>query len=408
MHSQPPLFNLFLGIGLKLFPDDPGIFYHYSFLLLGLIFSLSLYLLLINLKISKKISFVLTVVFIINPAFILYENLLFYTHPIMVLLFLSAFLLNIYLTNRSILYLFLFFTAIAIICLTQSFFHLAWFAAVVLILLIFKIDKIKRIVAVASIPFLIVLSVYLKNYYVFNEFTSSTWLGMNLSKITTFQVSQQTRDSLFKAGCTSYLSTLTYFPDIRKPGLNIAIDTTSTGIPVLDEIKKSSNRTNYNNINYIRISETSLEDALTILKKIPNAYLNGLRKAMFIYFMPPDNYRLLGATKKKILLWADVFDEVVYGCIGRNQKEALFLIVLFPLLILYGIYYLIKVNKDPTIRITIAYILFTIIYVTIVGLLFDVGENNRFRYVIDPLLFVLAGLLINSLWTKIINSKLGD
>jgi hypothetical protein len=78
---------------------------------------------------------------------------------------------------------------------------------------------------------------------------------------------------------------------------------------------------------------------------------------MFIYFMPPDNYRLLGATKKKILLWADVFDEVVYGCIGRNQKEALFLIVLFPLLILYGIYYLIKVNKDPTIRITIALIL---------------------------------------------------
>ena len=408
MHSQPPLFNMFLGIGLKLFSDDPGIFYHYSFLFLGLIFSLSLYLLLIRLNISKGGSFILTVIFIVNPAFILYENLLFYTHPIMVLLLLSAFLLNFYLKNRSLLPLFLFFTVLAIVCLTQSFFHIAWFAAIVLIILLFKKNEIKRVIFAASIPFLIVLSVYLKNYFVFNEFTSSTWFGMNFSKITTFQVPQHTRDSLFKAGSTSYLSTLTYFPDIKKPSLNIAIDTTSIGIPALDEIKKSSDRTNYNNINYIRISETSLKDALTILKKIPNAYLNGLQKAISIYFMPPDNYSLLGATKKKILLWADVFDEIVYGCIGRDQKEALFLIILFPLLILYGIYYLIKEHSDPAVKVTVAYILFIIFYVTIVGILFDVGENNRFRYVIDPYLFVLAGFSINNLWHKIMKSNIND
>ena len=152
MHSQPPLFNMFLGIGLKLFSDDPGIFYHYSFLFLGLIFSLSLYLLLIRLNISKGGSFILTVIFIVNPAFILYENLLFYTHPIMVLLLLSAFLLNFYLKNRSLLPLFLFFTVLAIVCLTQSFFHIAWFAAIVLIILLFKKNEIKRVIFAASIP----------------------------------------------------------------------------------------------------------------------------------------------------------------------------------------------------------------------------------------------------------------
>ena len=86
MHSQPPLFNLFLGAGLKLFPGNPLPFYHYSFMILGLLFTVGLYSLMVRLKISKQISFILTVIFIVNPAFILYENLLFYTHPILVLL----------------------------------------------------------------------------------------------------------------------------------------------------------------------------------------------------------------------------------------------------------------------------------------------------------------------------------
>ena len=43
LHSQPPLFNCFLGVILKLFPDSFAAVFQWIYLLIGLIFSVSLF-----------------------------------------------------------------------------------------------------------------------------------------------------------------------------------------------------------------------------------------------------------------------------------------------------------------------------------------------------------------------------
>src|SRR5216117_828059 len=46
MHGQPPLFNLFLGLVLKLFPETYALLFHLVYLTLGLLFAISLLLVL--------------------------------------------------------------------------------------------------------------------------------------------------------------------------------------------------------------------------------------------------------------------------------------------------------------------------------------------------------------------------
>jgi hypothetical protein len=44
-----------------------------------------------------------------------------------------------------------------------------------------------------------------------------------------------------------------------------------------------------------------------------------------------------------------------------------------------------------------AFSLFTIAYVALVGNFFDLGENNRFRFLTNPLYFVLFSLCVDRL-----------
>ena len=41
---------------------------------------------------------------------------------------------------------------------------------------------------------------------------------------------------------------------------------------------------------------------------------------------------------------------------------------------------------------TMAFIMLTMIWVMVVGNLFEFGENNRFRFVTEPLMFVALGV----------------
>jgi len=79
LHSQPLLFNLFLGVVLKIFPHSYTLAFQVSFLIFGMILFMSLYALMVELNISKKVACILTCLFIINPSTVLYELFRFST-----------------------------------------------------------------------------------------------------------------------------------------------------------------------------------------------------------------------------------------------------------------------------------------------------------------------------------------
>ena len=50
---------------------------------------------------------------------------------------------------------------------------------------------------------------------------------------------------------------------------------------------------------------------------------------------------------------------------------------------------------------TLLFLLINIIYVTLAGNFFEMGENNRFRFVIDPFVLIILGLFIHNGLLKI-------
>ena len=177
LHMQPPLFNLFLGIVLKAFPANPTLAFAASYHLLGLALMISLYLLMRRLGVRNDVNLTLTILFMISPAAVLYENYLFYTCPVAVLLCLSTLFLHRYLTNRRLGDALAFFILLAMIALTRSLFHLGWLAVIVLLLLWPGGPPRRKTLTAAAVPFLAVAGWYLKNAIIFGSFTASTWLN---------------------------------------------------------------------------------------------------------------------------------------------------------------------------------------------------------------------------------------
>ena len=92
LHSQPPLFNLFLGLVLKA-ASDPAVLYELCFRISGLLIPLCMYATLALLGANRIAAFLVTLFFMLNPSLILYESLLYYTHVEGVLIIVAVFFL---------------------------------------------------------------------------------------------------------------------------------------------------------------------------------------------------------------------------------------------------------------------------------------------------------------------------
>src|SRR4030042_2108514 len=79
LHAQPPLFNCFLGLILKISPL-PALSFELLFKTMGILMPLLLYGILTSLAIRPAVAFIATAIYMFNPTLILYENLLYYTH----------------------------------------------------------------------------------------------------------------------------------------------------------------------------------------------------------------------------------------------------------------------------------------------------------------------------------------
>src|SRR5690606_22626116 len=87
LHSQPPLFSLWLGIYAKLFPDEAafGRAFALSYLALAVLHALLLVGLARALGLRGWLSFLPAALFTASPSVLLYESFLFYSYPVLVL-----------------------------------------------------------------------------------------------------------------------------------------------------------------------------------------------------------------------------------------------------------------------------------------------------------------------------------
>ncbi|MGE5375888.1 MAG: ArnT family glycosyltransferase [Bacteroidota bacterium] len=406
LHGQPPLFNLLTGLLYQLFSPQSKV-YQFLFLALGLAFALVIYWLGIRLRLRPWLSALLTVWFMVSPATVLYENLYFYTYVVAFLLVLSALTLGKFLETDRVWWGLGFAFSIAGLCLTWAIFHLFWMIAVIALVAAFHPDR-RRLVLISIIPVLLVAGWYSKNYYLFGSFGASSWAGMNLSHITFLSpiTPQSTRDELIAQGKLSPYPVREAFRSIDDYQGSMPLPP-RRGIAVLDESLKSTGAVNFNHIFYVALSKQMAAEALSFMRSHPGLYLASVKQGFQIYFHASSDYLLF--KERPTLGLESWWDRIFYGQLRTYEGDytrrwqndpgyvGWWLVLSYLTAVIYGLkvtFSQSRYGRDPAG--VVAFMTFTIIYFTFMANFLDIGENNRFRFALDPLVLLLVGMLLQN------------
>jgi len=410
LHSQPPAFNFFLGTVLALFPGHAPTAFAACYLLVGVLFAATLFLLLVELGMPNALSAALAAIYLAGPACVLYENWLFYTYPLAALLLASALFWQRFASKGRFVDALLLFISAGLLALTWSLFHLVWLLGLAFALLLFRRRDWRKVLAAAAVPVLLVVLWYGKNLVQVGEFSGSTWFGMNFSKMTNSMLTVPERRALYDNGTISALSMVPPFSPpgkyhglIPKPG--------PAGIPVLDQEVKPSGVPNFNNYIFVPVSRQYGRDALRILTARPAAYLRGFAESYLLYFLPASAYLFLDSNAAHIKGLARL-ESILNGRFvyhferslrqtepGRYYLQGFFntgwlLITAYLLVLVLGLALLFRRTSSVTQPSSLFFLWYNVALMTFVANALEVGENNRFRFVTDPLVFAFLAALV--------------
>ena len=427
-HSQPPGFNLIVGCVLKLFPDHFGAACHVLYLALGITIMLALFQLMHAMGVSANLAVAATAVFIISPGVVLFENLLLYEYPIFALLCLAA-LCYLRLFERPRAWVaFLLFSLIAALVFIRSLFQLPYFVVVIAVVVYCFPQYRKKLALAAALPLLLVLAMYFKNWALYRQFTSSTWMGFALYTVTIHQLTPEELDRFIAEGNLSPVERLPAMEPVSTYAGYIAPER-PTHIPVLDQIFDVSGRANFNNIGYLQLHQLYLRDARYVLLHYPQAYARSLVMACFTYFLPTGDFPFFGENRMRIRAFDRWFNVFAFGQFkeagSRSDLRALrskgasvfslaaytgvFLLIGLPALFVFGCWKLWDDARRSSWKTPrnalLAFMLFHIAMVTVVVNLLSSFENNRYRLPIDGFFLILFAVVIQSAIAQVSGSR---
>jgi len=416
LHVQPPGFNLYVALILKLFPVHYAEAFHAVHLTLGAASCCLIYHLMCVCGVGSSLAFLLAGIFVVSPGVVLFENFMLYEYLVMFLLLAVAATLYHLIRRGSTVYMLMFFAGVLALCLVRNFFHLLYLLAAFLFLFYTLKERRKKVFLAGIVPVLLVLGWCSKNWFLFGTFSSSTWLGMSLNAITTHQLTKAEGADFVQQGIISPVSLIdagapiaAYRPYVASPP--------RTGIPVLDQELTRAGATNFNNSVFFAIERHYQEDALQVLRQYPVAYLRSLEAAWFTYFLPAGDFPFFDLNRPKIRALDRFVNVAFFGqfkdasdrkklksLAGRGNKAALipytgtFLLIGLPLLWVWSICYVARGIRRKTLErsvaILIGFLLFNITYITGVANFLSSFENNRYRFPCDALFVVLLGIAL--------------
>jgi hypothetical protein len=411
LHSQPPLFNLLLGLALKATHGEPGTVLAALWLLFGLALTAMLYRLQRRLGVRPALAAGATIIFTAGPPAILYENWLFYTYPETLLLLAGAYFLHRYLSRERVLDGALFSASLACLVLMRSLFHPAWLLAAAAIPVII-LPRRRRTLALLAPAVLLVLGWYGKNAALFGSFSGSSWLGLSVAKMTTFQLSEADRRQMIGRGEISGTALVTPYSDLRSlPYDSLLGSSPATGIPALDEVTRPSGASNYNHHAVPAISAAYMHDAVYVGLHHPATLLKGSATAYYYYLFPSSIYWFLDGNRTRIGGYDRIYNAIVLGQVlyheppggaaskremtaRRVLKVSPVIFIGVPATIIAGMLLSIRLGRSRRLRSplggTLLYLVGTVLWVTVIGNALEINENYRFRFTVDPLLITLA------------------
>lgn len=413
LHAQPPLFNAALAAALALFGDAHALPCYLVFALMSLATVLAAAAVVTELARSRVAGLVTGLLILLSPALIAYGHVLFHALP-------AAFLTTtgVWAVHRAALRpgwarLALVAAIVTAAMLLWSVFHPVWLVLTTL-WLVWAIDTARaRVVAVMAVPLVLVAALIVKNGVVFGVWELSSWTGMNLARITVHQIPKAEREAAIAAGELSPVSRMRPFAELRRYGE--VPDPAPTGIPMLDRPFKSDRAINLHHLKYIEISRRYRADALQVMRTRPVAYLRAVVKGFWLlYLHPATDFVVVDEQYKRLGLYAVIYEALIYGTppgrerpadlrpergwsFGRTLVASGVLLRLWFLAVLAGgPVWVVRLARAGRLRtpegVTVTALVGAILYVTLVCSLAEIGENQRFRFTVEPAAMMVAVL----------------
>ncbi len=422
-HATPPMLNVLFGIGLKLFGSYQAAFFSICFHALGLLTVFSVYLLTWKLGDSRIAAGIAAALVVFNPDFVLFQNWFMYELPAVAFLTMSAVALHRYVETRSTRWCVILFSLLAVLLLTRSVFHIAWLLLILGALTVVCRDRWRQVLTAAALPLLIVAGWYGKNLYYFGSFSSSSWLGLGFTNISTELLTSTELDAMIERGELSELARVSRYDHL--PFLFSSQHGPPTGIPVLDEAVTSTRVYNFNYQPIVAISQGYLADGLKAIRAHPGAYLRALGLSNRFFFSPNHINPFFVMHNRRVSLYVHQWTmPLLYGIPvgvefvrvprhGWNNGPDVPIHTSIPLMIAwvlflgYGYTQARKVvwTQDSSERaraIVIGFIVLTCLYVYGVGTTLELSENSRYRFLTEPLFMVLGTTAVAALVRKLL------
>ena len=379
--SFPPFYNLVIGVTLKLFGKSAAAF-AIEQLFAGWALALVLYALMTDLGIGTRLAAAATVLFMALPPVLLYENWLFYTYFETLLFTLAVWSFLRFVRRPAIgwgLALFFCYAALALLNARMMF-----FVFVIGFFLWWQWRRgpapphLRRTLTLSSTPVLLVLLVMAKNAWLFGAFTVDPHFGFHMANGLIFSV---WRDPETHAVCERDYPILLVPPtklppDPAQAGLAPLIP---TGIPLLDTPYRSGGQPNFHSLFYLEASQLYSQAITDFVEKHPRLYAKFVGQAFLNYWEPSDAYLYFPPDNRRVLGVYDYLYGLAYPLI----------LALYLAGIIYALYTGWRLRWRGPEAATLGFILATIAY-TMLAIFVTYGENDRYKFTVEPLLWVLV------------------
>jgi hypothetical protein len=421
LHAQPPLFNALVGVVLSWSPFPAAFSLQVVYLLAGLALTLGLYDLARQLGFARTPAIVVTAVVACGPPVVLWENVLNYDYLVAVLLVLAIDAVARWVRNGNAAALAAAVSLTATVVLLRSFMHPVFFAGVIVLVLLLRRPARWnwRPVAAVAVPFALVAGTMLKNEVIFGSPQLSSWLGYNVHRVAIGQMSAERVADLRARGILEA-------PDFAPP-----CTPSHPGVPALalqykPGVSPPQLNENWDCLRKYRDDLTS--DSIRVARDQPGWIAHEVAGSVELWASPSTLY-WEGHENTHRISWLDrAYRIVPLGDVpwsppiepGANPYAGVYLvpdghyhlsltIVLATLLAIgagtVASYEWFRRGRRSPAR--AAYIAggFTVLYATAVAILLEHGENNRLRFMVEPLTLVLAAAAVAALARRLFQRR---
>ncbi|MCC7124801.1 MAG: hypothetical protein IT178_08125 [Acidobacteria bacterium] len=412
-HAFPPGMNVLTGLLLKASETHAGTLAWLVFLALGVAQVNGIAYLATALGVPRWPSAALALAFSLTPPAIYFEHLYLYEWPVTTLLVFALVGAHRAVVTGSTAWWCAAFATTAAVGATRSTFHLAWMILIVVMAAaMVPAQQRRRVRNAALIPLAVLTLLYAKNEWLVGEFAASTFGPASFHLVTVDRLPKAERDAAIRRGMLSPFAAISAYAPPRRYLLFFAspdLRGWPASITRLDQVRVKA--PNFNHWFLLKVHDARRRDAARVLVAYPLNYIRSVVAGLLAFSSPSTMWHPATGTSRSphaqhravLGAYEDRYNAVVHG--GPLAPVGLYALV--PLLLLWGVWRTVtwwrRGGRDTARALLLALLLFQIAYVTAASTMLTFLESSRYRFQIEPCLWLLAAAAVAdalSSWTE--------